>query len=635
MAVRLSGNDLFLLLTNLAGAPPETDLIDAFLHDVNPRLGELRLVRIGSREPQRDHQFALGCDRYEFDSLQLAGPVHQLPMETQIQLANATHQLSALLCLRAEIATLREQQRLFSERIDYQRKQLASLEVSHREFMDGLSEILISVDRAFEINFWNTAAERYSGLEAAQVLHKPLWEVLPEFQTPEVEMALIETETTRRPSAFLQKILHGKKELFLHITIYPATAGFYLYAQDQTRTIIQERENKAFMEKLRHAQKLESLGVLAGGIAHDFNNLLLGILGNVSLAMMDLPSDGTPYQCLVDIEQAAKRAADLASQMLAYSGRGKFVVEQVDATSLLQEMGNLIKATLPRTITVEYELDPGCPPFSGDGTQIHQALMNVILNASESIEGEGVVRIATREVVLTPADIATCYLGEGIGPGPYTLVRVEDTGAGMDEHTLARIFDPFFSTKFTGRGLGLAAVLGIVRAHNGTLRVTSRPGAGTRFELFFPAEEEVPLPRPDETSRFRSTWNGSGIVLFVDDEDTVRSVGKRLLKRMGFEVLVANDGVEAVETFRRYGQTIGLVILDMTMPRMDGREALEQIRTIRPDVKIVLSTGYSERDVAANFQTRGFDAFIQKPYNYRELKDVVRMVLAGAIPGNP
>ncbi|PKN47341.1 MAG: hypothetical protein CVU59_03175 [Deltaproteobacteria bacterium HGW-Deltaproteobacteria-17] len=630
MSARLTGNDLFLLLTNLAASPPETDLIDSFIHDINPLLGEVRLVRIGPDEPPQDRQFRLSSERFVFDTLQLVGTVSHIPMEMQIYLANATHQLSALLSLRAEINQLREQNRLQLEKLEYQRKQLANLEATNRDFMDGITDIIISVDRAFNITSWNPAAERFSGIEQDQALTHSLWEVLAEFRTPEIEMALIETETTRRPSSFLQLIRRNHKDVHLQITVYPGASGFFIFAQDQTRTIVQERENKAFMEKLRHAQKLESLGVLAGGIAHDFNNLLLGILGNVSLAMMDLKSDSTPYQCLVDIEQAAKRAADLSSQMLAYSGRGKFIVDQVDATQLIQEMSNLLKASLPRTINIEYELNPGCLPFTGDSTQIHQALMNIILNASESIDGEGTIRISTRPVVLTLEDIAACYLSENVAPGPHTLIRVEDSGAGMDEHTLARIFDPFFSTKFTGRGLGLAAVLGIVRAHNGTLRVSSTVRNGTRFEMFFPAESPSNEPRANETSRFTTTWNGSGIVLFVDDEETVRNVGKRLLKRMGFEVLLANDGVEAVETFTRYGETIGLVILDMTMPRMDGKEALEHIKQIRPDVKIILSTGYSERDVAANFQGRGFDAFIQKPYNYRELKDVVRMLLAGS-----
>ncbi|MBU1068235.1 response regulator [Myxococcota bacterium] len=628
MTVRLTGNDFFQLVTNLAASPPETDLIEAFIHDINPLLGEVRLVRVGPNEPLQDHQFRLSSEHFEFDTLQLMGKTSHISMEMQVYLANATHQLSVLLNQRAEIHRLREQNRMFTEKLDYQRKQLANLESTNRDFMDGITDIIISVDRVFNITSWNPAAERFTGVGQAQALNHSLWEVLSEFRTPEIEMALIETETTRRPSSFLQLITRNLKDVYLQITVYPGSAGFFLFAQDQTRAIVQERENKAFMEKLRHAQKLESLGVLAGGIAHDFNNLLLGILGNVSLAMMDLKPDSTPYQCLVDIEQAAKRAADLSSQMLAYSGRGKFIVDQVDATQLIQEMSNLVKASLPRAISIEYDLNPGCLPFTGDSTQIHQALMNVILNASESIEGEGTIRISTRPVVLTVEDISACYLSENVSPGPYTQIRIEDTGTGMDEHTLARIFDPFFSTKFTGRGLGLAAALGIVRAHNGTLNVNSTVHNGTRFEMYFPAEVPADEPRVNETSRFTTTWNGSGIVLFVDDEETVRNVGKRLLKRMGFEVLLANDGVEAVEMFARYGETIGLVILDMTMPRMDGKEALEQIKQIRPDVKIVLSTGYSERDVATNFQGRGFDAFIQKPYNYRELKDLVRMVLA-------
>ncbi len=633
MAVWMGPNELLQLISNLAVASPETDIVEMFVRDVNARIAPVRLVRCPPDEPAGDHQFRLGTDTLTLDVLQMEGPLHQVPMDVHIALANAATALGAILVVRNQQRILAEKNRMLLERVEYQRKQLANAEAFNQEFMSGIQDIFISVDRNFSIVGWNPAAERYSGKSFEEVLHHNLWEVLPEFRTAEIETALIETETTRHPSTFQQALSLPNRELHFQVTVYPSSQGFFIFAQDQTRIFLQERENKAFLEKLRHAQKLESLGMLAGGIAHDFNNLLLGILGNVSLAMMDLPHDSTPYQCLADIEQAAKRAADLAGQMLAYSGRGRYVVERVDASQLIQEMSNLIKATVPRIVSMEYRLEPECPLFVGDRSQIHQALMNVVINAAEAISGEGIIRIQTSPVALTRQDLATCFLTEELEPGPYTRITVQDNGCGMDEYTLSRIFDPFFSTKFTGRGLGLAAVLGIVRAHRGTVRVTSSPGAGTTFEMFFPAdlgESTGETLQMSDSGRFSATWNGSGIVLFVDDEETVRNVGKRLLSRMGFEVILATDGVEAVETFARYGQTIGLVVMDMTMPRMDGREALEHIRRIRPDVKVILSTGYSERDVATSFLTRNFDAFIQKPYNYKELKDVVRSVLAGS-----
>ncbi len=630
MAVKLTANDLFLLLANLSTAPAQTDLIDAFIRDINARLGDVRLIRIPFSGRDQDHIFQLGSGAYEFDSLKLEGMISQIPMETLIHLANATRLLGTILGLRKQTETDREKLRQLTDLLDFQKKRLASSEEVLSDFLTGISDVFIGMDHTFSVCIWNPAAERMLGLPSSRVMGQNLWEVAPELQTAEIEMALIETEATRSSSTFLQEIKIGSQTLNLRVTVFPGHSGFSLVMQDQTREINHERENRAYLEKLRHAQKLESLGVLAGGIAHDFNNLLMGILGNVSLAQMDLPRDSPACQCLDDIEHAAKRAADLSSQMLAYSGRGKFTSERVNATELIQNMANLLKAkaSLPRSIELEYDLEPNLPEFLGDTTQIHQLLMNVILNASKSIEGDGMIRIRSGNHFLDADEIAGCYLGSGILPGPWIHLSVEDNGSGMSQETLSRIFDPFFSTKFTGRGLGLAAALGIVRAHNGTLRVRSEPGQGTVFDIFLPPalEEEEP-PAMNQTSRFSATWNGSGIVLFVDDEETVRSVGKRLLSRMGFEVLLAQDGVEAVEVFSRYKDMIGLVIMDMTMPRMDGREALEHIKKIAPEVRIVLSTGYSERDVAANFLSRGFDAFIQKPYNYRELKELVRMVM--------
>ncbi|MGH2633227.1 MAG: PAS domain S-box protein, partial [Tepidiformaceae bacterium] len=277
-------------------------------------------------------------------------------------------------------------------------------------------------------------------------------------------------------------------------------------------------ERKRSEEALRQAQKLESLGVLAGGIAHDFNNLLVGIIGNAGLALTEISPSSPARETIQDIEHAGRRAADLARQMLAYSGKGRFVVHQVAIADLVEEMTHLLRVSLGKRVTLSYQFAPDLPWVEADATQLRQVIMNLVVNASDAIgDADGVITLSTGRLIVDANYLAEAYMSPDLPPGPYIYLDVEDTGCGMDAETAARIFDPFFTTKFTGRGLGLAAVLGIVRGHHGALKVTSEPGCGSTFRLLLPAAD-APAADVSEGTTVASAWRGSGVVLVVDDE---------------------------------------------------------------------------------------------------------------------
>ena len=297
------------------------------------------------------------------------------------------------------------------------------------------------------------------------------------------------------------------------------------------------------------AQKLESLGVLAGGIAHDFNNILMAIIGNADLALMRINKESPAVENLHRIEQAAARAADLAKQMLAYSGKGKFVVENVDLNTLLEEMLHMLEVSISKKAVLRLNLHQPLPPVEADATQMRQIVMNLVINASEAIgDKSGVIAITTGCMDCDRNYLKDVWLDENLADGLYVYLEIADTGCGMDKETLAKLFDPFFTTKFTGRGLGMAAVLGIVRGHKGAIKVYSEPGRGTTFKILLPASG-----RPAELFNGDShtdDWQGSGTVLLVDDEETVRGIGAEMLKELGFTAITAGDGREAVEIFK-------------------------------------------------------------------------------------
>ncbi|HVX66051.1 MAG TPA: response regulator, partial [Bryobacteraceae bacterium] len=385
---------------------------------------------------------------------------------------------------------------------------------------------------------------------------------------------------------------------------------------------------KRLESRLREAQKLESIGLLAGGVAHDFNNLLTGILGNASLALEDIPKGSPIEPILENVVNAAERAAYLTRQLLAYSGRGRFVIQPVNLTALIHDLAPLLKVSLPKRVHLRLNLDEGVPPVHADANQLQQLLMDLILNGAEAIgNGIGSVSITTRAEEVGPEYAAGPLTADEFTPGPCVRLEVEDSGCGMDSQTMARIFDPFFTTKFTGRGLGLAAALGIVRGHHGDIQVWSEPGRGSRFQVLLPVAPE-PAVGP-VSSVPEAALQGTGTILLADDEDVVLETGRRALNRYGYRVLVARDGREAVEVLREHAAEVSLVLLDMTMPVMGGDEALGHLRRIRPEVPVIVSTGYSETEAQRRFGERGTVYFIQKPYSAAKLAEIVKESLEG------
>lgn len=416
-------------------------------------------------------------------------------------------------------------------------------------------------------------------------------------------------------------------EVHLQLTTYAGQPVFAAIILDTTQRMEAREARKQLETQIQQAQKLESLGLLAGGIAHDFNNLLVGILGNADLALHDLSPTSPGRDYLADIVTAAQRAAELCKQMLAYSGKGKFVVRAVDVSRSVEEMLHLLQVSISKSVILKFNFEPNLPTVEADVTQLRQVIMNLITNASEAIgDRSGIITVSTGAMDCTREYLHETYLDDSLTEGVYVTVEISDTGQGMDELTREHIFDPFFTTKFTGRGLGLAAVLGIVRGHKGAIKVYSEPGKGTTFKVLLPASDQPAEDGTEETSE-ATEWKSEGTVLVVDDEETVRALAKRMLASIGIEVLTAEDGQVGVDLYRENMSTISLVLLDMTMPRLDGKEAFRQMRSINPDVRVILTSGYNEQEVTSSFAGKGIAGFIQKPFRRDALVEVVRKEL--------
>ena len=397
-------------------------------------------------------------------------------------------------------------------------------------------------------------------------------------------------------------------------------------ATDITALRQAETEKNAMERRLLETQKLESLGILAGGIAHDFNNLLTGILGHASLLAATLPPAAGAHASLAQIEGAARRAADLCRHMLAYSGRGRYVLEAVELGALAREVFPLVQPSLGKNIRVRQDLAPELPWVTADVSQLRQVIMNLVVNASEAMAGHGGdIVVRTRAIHADSRLFATCVHSPSLPAGTYVVLEISDTGSGMDEETLARIFDPFFTTKFAGRGLGLAAVLGIVRGHQGAIRVTTRPDQGTAFQLYLPAstkKSNVAAPTIADTPPAASAR-----LLLVDDEATVREITTHLLDAIGYRTTAVSGGQEAVNAFRIAPQGFDAVLLDLTMPGMSGGEAMNEIRKLRSDIPIILMSGYSEHD-AADLLSAPRTAFLAKPFTLESLRTHLAALLS-------
>ncbi len=396
-------------------------------------------------------------------------------------------------------------------------------------------------------------------------------------------------------------------------------------------------ERKQAEQKLQHLDRVKSLGVLAGGIAHDFNNILATIFGNVGLALMKTDDKNPVKKHLQQIEIASKRAADLCKQMLAYSGRGKFVVLPIDLSEAVRETMQMLSTSIPRHVTCKMALDGNLPPVEGDNTQIQQLIMNLIINAYEAIGDEqGVLSLTTGTVHVDRGYLQSAHAADGIQPGEFVFLEVSDSGCGMDEEVKQHLFDPFFTTKFTGRGLGMSALLGIVRGHHGAIHIDSEPGQGTRIRVLFPPLREqmatTQAIEPNDVKKADDRDTGATI-LIIDDEETIREAAAAILEDVGYRTLSAENGEQGVALYRAHQQEIAAVLLDMTMPNMDGRECFAELQRINPDVRVILSSGYDEQEATSHFDDHALAAFVQKPYFPERLQAVVAQVCNQ--PANP
>jgi len=399
---------------------------------------------------------------------------------------------------------------------------------------------------------------------------------------------------------------------------------------DVTARTAAEEERVLLETKVREVQKLESLGVLAGGIAHDFNNLLVGILGNASVSLLDMPVSSPAHAAVTAIERAARDAASLTRQLLAYAGKGRFLLEPLDLSVLVRQLRPVLQTALGARASLVSELAEQLPVVHADAEQLRQAIVNVVTNAAEAIgERAGTVKVVSTEETLGDARLGRCVSGHRAKPGLFSCITVEDDGIGMDEATLARVFDPFFSTRLAGRGLGLAATLGIVHGHSGALDVTSATGRGTTMRLYFPAaysekERTASIPANNtgataQRSRLR--------VLVVDDDAHVRALAHRVLERLQYDAAEVSDGVEALDFLRADPTVVDAVLLDMTMPRMNGEDTLRGIRALAPWMPVILMSGHDEREVTPRLLEHGLGGYLQKPFTVDALASMFARVV--------
>ncbi len=558
-----------------------------------------------------------------------------------------------------EVEELRDLRRLLEERTEelaeanqhleeeIVEKRMASealrmLERAVEQSKDGIAVI----DLGGSTQFVNEAWARMHGYEVPEVLghHLSLFHT-PDQMEEQVEPFL---DRARESDAGEGEVWHRRKNGSIFPTRMSCTllrdqaenaSGFVAFARDVTESRRADEERLRLEDRVRQSEKLQSLGILAGGIAHDFNNLLTGILGNAGLLLKELPEDADQRTSgrLRQIETASERAAELTDQLLAYAGEDQLIVRPTQVNEVVEGMEVGFREAVPEEIELRLHLSRHLQRIEANAGQLRQVLDALVINAVEALadtgesrERRGEIIVRTGHINATKEQLLDAVFDDGLSPGSYIFVSVTDNGCGMDSETRAKMFDPFFSTKFTGRGLGLAAVLGLIRGHSGTIKVQSEPHRGTTVELWFPALREgapEPPPQPVIEPENLDQWRSSGVVLVVDNEKIMRVVAKSILERHGFDVLTANDGREAVGTFSKERHRIKLVLLDLTMPEMDGVEAFREIRKLDPHAQVILMTGYKEQEVRPGFEGRGLAGFIQKPFRPEELIHAVRDVI--------
>jgi PAS domain S-box-containing protein len=500
-------------------------------------------------------------------------------------------------------------------------------EAQLRGFTENTADLFFLVETAGgTFQAANPAFETTTGLRVSDLLGRRPGAILPDRTGTylETQFSIAASRTT---NTFFETTLafpHGSLILQAQLVPIRDEAGQVVLLAGIARDLTEPRRRE---EAQLQAQKLESLGLLAGGIAHDFNNLLTAILGYVSMAQSATQEGRVPSRKGIDaIESTALRAAELTRQLLVYSGQGSLAKKPLDLNHTVEEIGRLLSVSISKRVRVLYHLHPELPRFEGDPGQIQQVVMNLVTNASDAIgEREGSVTISTGLVELGELDLLGLHTGRDLVPGPHVALTVADTGCGMPPEVMARIYDPFFSTKGEGRGLGLSAMLGILRSHGAGLLLWSEPGQGTSFTVLFkPCDALAEGPQPCVPSR---DVRYEGTALVVDDEEVIRETSASILESLGFQVLTASDGVEAVDCFTRHRERIRFVLLDLTMPRLGGRETFLAMHALAPAVPVVISSGYNPGQQLDDLAAQGLAGFLPKPYRLADLARTVAEAL--------
>jgi len=497
-------------------------------------------------------------------------------------------------------------------------------EARYRRLFESARDGIVLADSANgEILDVNPYTERLLGYPKGELVGRTVWEIEPTVNVPTVRalMERVRDQGVLRLDDLPLRTKDGR-DLQTEVIANTYTEGERRAIQLNIRDV---SERKKFERELQQTQRLEGLGLLAGGIAHDFNNLLTGILGNASLAYSEAAADQGVRMRLREIVQAAESAAFLTRQMLAYAGRGRFVIESLDLGELVKDISALMRTSIPRSVELKLDLAPNLPAIDADPAQIQQVVMNLVINGAEAIGEDEIGRV---EIKTSLRELSEREANEFLLAGPagaYVQLEVTDTGSGMDDATKARVFDPFFTTKFTGRGLGLAAVQGIVKGHGGSIGVYTTPGHGTTFLVMFPASRKA---KAAATAVRKTRVIPSGTVaLVIDDEEAIRTLADSVLAREGVRVMTAENGQSGVDLFREHSRVISVVVLDLMMPVMGGGDALAQIKRIDAKIPVILTSGYDESETARKYAGLNPQGFLQKPYTADRLVEAVATVM--------
>ena len=571
-------------------------------------------------EPPDEEYFIKQAQKYGFDENGYLAAMRQVPLFTEEQLRKNLTLIHSLTQLLADQG-MQHKKQLEVE------KDLQEREDRYRSLFTSAGEgiFLLSTDgRLVEVNEAFARMHGYSTLDMQQMS-------LEDLDTPETSLLApgrIRRLLTGEHLTFEVEHYHkdGRilpQEVSAKLISFGGNSYFQCFHRDISERKQVAAERAELEQQLQQTQRLESLGVLAGGIAHDFNNLLTVIIGNCSLAQLK-PTNAV--EKILTIETAAKQAAELCQQMLAYAGKANLSKVPIQLAELVNEMVRMSRSSVAQNVMIISDLAAKIPILTGDASQLRQITMNLMINAAEAIgESQGEVHVSLKKTTVLNDQQERDHLGAIIPPGRYACLEVTDNGCGMDKETRQRIFEPFFTTKFTGRGLGMAAVLGIIKAHQGALQVTSRQGQGTTFIVFLliPSSETAAGQTSPELCSPES-WQGKGTVLLVEDEEIVRCVAEEMLETLGFTVIQATNGQEALDLYQQHTKDIALVVTDIGMPIMDGYELFNKLKGQAPDLPIILSSGFGERVVFSRISAGAVAGFLSKPYSANQLREMLR-----------